>query len=393
MSNRHLKSAWCAALAHLVAAASGQPAAADMLGDVTAAEIRTAKPGALIRLWPLLGGAPEGAKAYRVLYRSTGLNDEPIAVSGAIIFPDGPAPAQGRDVVAWAHPTTGVAERCAPTRLPDLSANIAGLDEMLERGYVVAATDYPGLGSMGTHPYLIGVTEAHAVLNSVRAARELPDAKARDRFIVWGHSQGGHAALFTGELAASYAPDLKLVGVAAAAPATYLGELFDADQSSIAGKTLAAMAIWSWSTTYNVPYDGIVTPQARTGFEQLAHDCIQSVSELLKIEQQEKSIKRVFLSGDPTKVQPWKSLMEDNSPEHLPPGIPVFLAQGTSDTVVRPAITRRFGEELCKTGNHVRFFEIKGGGHSFAAFHSAHAAVTWMADRFAGLPAPSDCRN
>ena len=257
----------------------------------------------------------------------------------------------------------------------------------------MAATDYPGLGSMGTHPYLIGVTEAHAVLDSVRAARELPDAKARDRFIVWGHSQGGHAALFTGELAASYAPDLRLVGVAAAAPATYLGELFDADQSSVAGKTLAAMAIWSWSTTYNVPYDGIVAPQARTGFEQLAHDCIQSVSELLKVEKQEKSIKRVFLTGDPTKVQPWKSLMEHNSPEHLPPGVPVFLAQGTSDSIVRPAITRRFGEELCKNGNHVRFFEIKGGGHSFAAFNSAHAAVTWMADRFAGLPAPSDCRN
>jgi acetyl esterase/lipase len=393
MSNRHLKSAWRAGLALLVAAASGQLAAADMLGDVTAAEIRAAKPGALIRLWPLLGAAPEGAKAYHVLYRSTGLNDEPIAVSGAIIFPDGPAPAQGRDVVAWAHPTTGVAEGCAPTRLPDLSGNIAGLEEMLEHGYVVAATDYPGLGSMGTHPYLIGVTEAHAVLDSVRAARELPDAKARDRFIVWGHSQGGHAALFTGELAASYAPDLKLVGVAAAAPATYLGELFDADQSSIAGKTLAAMAIWSWSTTYNVPYNGIVAPQARTGFEQLAHDCIQSVSELLKIEQQEKSIKRVFLSGDPTKVEPWKSLMEHNSPGHLPSGIPVFLAQGTDDTVVRPAITRRFGEELCKNGNHVRFFEIKGGSHSFAAIHSAHAAVTWMAERFAGLPAPSDCIN
>ena len=393
MSNRHLKSAWCAALAHLVAAASGQPAAADMLGDVTAAEIRTAKPGALIRLWPLLGGAPEGAKAYRVLYRSTGLNDEPIAVSGAIIFPDGPAPAQGRDVVAWAHPTTGVAERCAPTRLPDLSANIAGLDEMLERGYVVAATDYPGLGSMGTHPYLIGVTEAHAVLDSVRAARELPDAKARDRFIVWGHSQGGHAALFTGQLAASYAPDLKLVGVAAAAPATYLGELFDADQSSIAGKTLAAMAIWSWSTTYNVPYDGIVAPQARTGFEQLAHDCIQSVSELLKIEQQEKSIKRVFLTGDPTKVQPWKSLMEAQFTGALTARRSSILGAGHlrygRASRHHPAVR----EELCKTGNHVRFFEIKGGGHSFAAFHSAHAAVTWMADRFAGLPAPSDCRN
>src|SRR5579871_6855478 len=109
MFNPHSKSACRVALALLIAAVSVGPVAADMLGDVTEAEIRTAKPGALIRLWPLLGGAPEGAKAYRVLYRSIGFNDAPIAVSGAIIFPDGPAPAQGRDVVAWAHPTTGVA--------------------------------------------------------------------------------------------------------------------------------------------------------------------------------------------------------------------------------------------------------------------------------------------
>ena len=50
--------------------------------------------------------------------------------------------------------------------------------------------------------------------------RELSKNTASNRFAVWGHSEGGHAALFTGELAARYAPDLKLVGVAAAAPAT-----------------------------------------------------------------------------------------------------------------------------------------------------------------------------
>jgi hypothetical protein len=61
---------------------------------------------------------------------------------------------------------------------------------------------------------------------------------------------GGHASLYTGEIAASYAPDLKLVGVAAAAPATYLIELFDADKSSPAGKELTTMALYSWSDLY-----------------------------------------------------------------------------------------------------------------------------------------------
>jgi hypothetical protein len=34
---------------------------------------------------------------------------------------------------------------------------------------------------------------------------------------------------------------------------------------------------------------------------------------------------------------------------------------------------------------------VPGVGHGFVARDSADAAVTWMMDRFAGRPAPSDC--
>src|SRR5512147_521622 len=73
-------------------------------------------PGSIIRVWPLEGGGPSGAggSAFRILYRSTGLSGEPIEVSGAIFIPPGPAPAGGRNSIAWAHPTSGVGEACAP---------------------------------------------------------------------------------------------------------------------------------------------------------------------------------------------------------------------------------------------------------------------------------------
>src|SRR5512139_879182 len=159
-------------------------------------------PGSIIRVWPLEGGGPSGAggTAFRILYRSTGLSGEPIEVSGAIFIP--PGPGGGRNIIAWAHPTSGVVEACAPSLMPDLAGTIWGLSEILARGYVVVATDYPGLGTPGIHPYLIGESEGRAVLDSVRAARDLPDAGASNRFAVWGHSQGGHASLYTGELAA-----------------------------------------------------------------------------------------------------------------------------------------------------------------------------------------------
>ena len=37
---------------------------------------------------------------------------------------------------------------------------------------------------------------------------------------MWGHSQGGHAALWTEPVAADYAPELRILGTAALAPVT-----------------------------------------------------------------------------------------------------------------------------------------------------------------------------
>src|SRR6202050_3955702 len=185
-------------------------------------------PGTVIRSEPM-ATTLSGASAYRVLYRSTGLHDEPIAVSGVVIVPPGPPPPGGRPIVAWAHPTSGVVPRCAPSLAIFIFQQIQGLRSMVERGYVVAATDYPGLGTPGPHPYLVGVSEARAVIDSVRVAGALPGAGGGTRFVVWGHSQGGQAALFTGMIARTYAPELALLGVAAAAPATDLAALMTAD--------------------------------------------------------------------------------------------------------------------------------------------------------------------
>ena len=330
----------------------------------------------------------------RILYRSTGLNGQPIAVSGAIFIPPGAAPQGSRNVIAWAHPTSGVVQACAPSLMPDVSGMIWGLANILAQGYVVVATDYPGLGVPGQiHPYLIGVSEGRAVLDSVRAARALPRTGASNRFAVWGHSQGGHAALYTGELAASYAPELKLVGVAAAAPATYLAELFDANKTTSTGKELTAMPIYSWSKFYNTPVSNLVEPAAMGAFQQMAHDCIESLPQFAAIEKAGKPLNRIqFLKADPTETQPWRGIMQKNTPGQAAAGAPVFLAQGTADTTVHPEITKKFGEALCKQGARVDFTWLKGVSHTFAAKDSARQTLAWMGDRFRGAPAPSSCR-
>jgi uncharacterized membrane protein HdeD (DUF308 family) len=176
------------------------------------------QPGTIIRN-EVIGGFHDGATTFRVLYKSTGYDGAPTAVSGIIVVPDGPSPVGGRKVVAFTHGTVGVATNCSPSLQSSKALPVyEGLDEFVAAGYVIAATDYQGLGTPGPHPYLVGQSEAMNALDGVRAADNLTKAHASTDFVVWGHSQGGQASLFTGQLAATYAPELHLLGVAAGAP-------------------------------------------------------------------------------------------------------------------------------------------------------------------------------
>ena len=349
------------------------------------------QPGSLIQAQPL-SGAPSGASAYRILYRSTGLRGETIPVSGMVIVPSGPAPARGRPIVAWAHPTTGVVPRCAPSVARKRFQMIAGLRLLLARGYAVAATDYPGLGTDQVHPYLVGDSEGRAVIDSVRAAHQVPGVGEDRRFVVWGHSQGGQAALFTGLLAQSYAPDLQLLGVAAAAPATELATLMKADLDTSGGKNLTAMTLWSWARIYNAPIDSVLDPAAIPIVDQLASECLESIYDILVRRQTSKGLDTGFLRVDNfAQAQPWATLLAQNTPGALPPTVPVFLAQGATDNLVLPRVTRDYMSRLCRNGSRVSFFSVPNTGHGFVAFKASNAAVAWIDDRFAGAAPPTSC--
>ncbi len=374
--------------AGLLAASLGGSAVAGFY-DVGEADI-TGPAGSLIR-FEVRTLAPPGATVFRILYRSAGPNGEPIAVSGIVIRPEGPTPPQGRDVVAWAHATTGVMRSCAPSLHGDGFGEIPGLGELLAHGYAVVATDYPGLGTAGPHPYLIGESEGRAVLDSVRAARGIGDVGAGNRFVVWGHSQGGQAALFAGELARRYAPDLRLLGVAAAAPATELGELFEDDLTSVAGKILSSMTLVAWSRLYSIPLPGIVEPDGLGDVERIGGECINSVlGDLADLEAQ-KPLGHHFLKASPATTPPWAKITDANVPGRAPAGAPILIAQGSADTVVDPPVTEQFFKVLCRQGTPVRFLHVPHVTHAGIPRASARETVEWVAARFAGAPAPNDC--
>ncbi len=347
-------------------------------------------PGRLIRS-EKLPGAPPGSTGWRVLYVSTGLDGRPIEVSGVVVVPDLPAPAAGRDVVAWAHPTTGVAENCAPSLREEVFDSIPHLTALVALDYVVAATDYPGLGTAGPHPYLVGVSEGRAVLDSVRAAREVASAGPGRRFVAWGHSQGGHAALFAGELARDYAPELELSGVAAIAPATDLAQLLKDDVGERSGRIIASYAVWSWSRVYGAPLGPVVPASAVSAIDRVARDCVETTAEAYRAVFDSLPIHDGFLKDGAYAASPWKGLLEANRPGRAPTRAPIYVAQGQEDEIVRPTVTADFVAGLCRQGEVVRFESLPGVDHMRAGRASATSAIQWMRDRLDGRPVKNGC--
>ncbi|MDQ8726687.1 lipase family protein [Bradyrhizobium sp. LHD-71] len=367
----------------------------DQFYDASGAELK-GPPGSIIRSEPMQ--AFDGAVAWRILYRSTGLNGEPIAVSGVVVAPETWMAKGGAPVVAWAHPTTGIARKCAPSLDADAfrpgkyipGQSTPGLADMIKRGFVIAATDYVGLGTAGPHPYLVGLSAGRSVLDSVRAARALTGAG--EQFVVWGHSQGAHAALWVGQIAADYAPDLKAAGVAAAAAPTDLASLFEDDKDTLAGEAFGALILLSWSRVYDTPLDRIVDSRAIVPMDWIGAECMTTRLGLMIDGVALRFLKQHFLKADPVTTEPWRDYVIRNTPTHLPPYLPLFIAQGNQDTVVLPAVTNIFVSRFCKRGGVAKVDEMNADHLSVASL-SARAAIEWIADRFERRPMPNDCEK
>ncbi len=159
--------------------------------------------------------------------------------------------------MTWAHGTTGAAVQCAPSLFDGMEGEgpypVPDIGAYLNAGWLIAATDYQGLGvAAGVHPYLVGQSEGYGVLDAAEAARHLPGVRVSTTTLIYGHSQGGQAALFAGELAPTYAPSLHVIGVVAAAPATGLTDIVGVFGHLSAPDDMAYFALigWTWSQVY-----------------------------------------------------------------------------------------------------------------------------------------------
>lgn len=346
------------------------------------ADLPSGDPGSVIRS-ESIDSAPTGTRAWRVIYHSRDLAGKDIPVSATVIVPDLPAPDGGRVVVAWGHPTTGIAQKCAPSVAVDPFEYIEGMDALLAEGYAVVSTDYPGMGVAGDSSYLIGVTTSNAVLDGIRAARDLPELTLSERVLLWGHSQGGHAALFSAQRAAEYAPELTIEAVAVAAPAAELTTLLTDDIGDIAGVSITSYAITALASAYSDRYSQdellqILTPAGRTATPNMAELCL--LTENKELHAIAGPLVGGYVTSDPSTTEPWKTILTENNAGGEPIGVPIMIGQGLADTLVIPTATEGFVAQLCAAGESVLFEKYDGITHGLAAYATLPTALPWFAE-------------
>lgn len=334
-------------------------------------------PGDVIRTMPV--EAAEGEAGLRVMYLSDDAEGDVRAVTGLIHHPTGEAPEGGWPVLAWAHGTSGLAAPCAPSRSP-AEPPAFGVEG------VRVSTDYIGLGPEGEiHPYLSAAAEAHAVIDGVAAARSLPEVGAGDEWVVVGVSQGGHAALVTGERAAERLPDAELLGTVAIAPGAELGSTYGDDVQIKIITTMVLVGVAAEDPS--VRLEDYLSPEAVEAATVIEEGCVGDVIGALPA----VAASPDYWVTDPRTSPVGERWLEENDPGKVASDAPLLVVQGGRDILVVPARTDALIERLCGIDQVVDLLEVPEGDHDTVTGLAEDDIATWVAARFAGEEPTTTC--
>lgn len=360
--------------------------------------------GAVIRSEPMtfyydpLKLTKSPASATRIMYKSTDRTGAPIAVTGTVLVPSlvswpGPGP---RPVIGYAVGTQGLGDHCAPSRQLAAGSEYEGtfIQGLLARGYVVAVTDYQGLGTDGVHTYMNRQVSGQVVIDSVRAALNLPQVKAvaNNPVAITGYSQGGGAAAAAAELLATYGAGLNVKGVAAGAPPADLAAVArNLDGSLYFG--FLAYATRSLAAGYGMDaaLESMLNADGRAVMAAVETQC--TTDSLAKYPfWQSKGLTK---DGRPITAHlgesPWQGIVDGQLIGRAAPRVPLLISHSTLDDVIPYPVGRGLASRWCDRGARVDLDPNLAPTHVGGALASYPDVYLWLEGRFLGLTSANDC--
>jgi dipeptidyl aminopeptidase/acylaminoacyl peptidase len=322
---------------------------------------------------------------YRVMYLSESVQNRPVPVTGLVMVPMSPAPPGGYPVVSWGHGTNGMADQCAPSLSP--SSAVPSVNDLLDQGWVVAASDYQGEGTPGLLPYIVGESAARNSIDVVRAARQLSTAHASPNYVVWGHSEGGQTALFALNIGLSYAPELRPEGVVAGAPPSQFDGIYQ-----FLFDSPFRYYVFMVAAGFNAGYGNnaaslseVLTPTGMRLLSVLDKGCADYIASQID----DYALPQIS-KADPFSVPTWRKLLEANDPQSFTSAssTPLLMIQGGDDEQIPPASTQILAGHLCGLGQDLERWIYPDQSHTGVLSVSMQDMIRWISDRFAGRPNP-----
>jgi pimeloyl-ACP methyl ester carboxylesterase len=332
--------------------------------------------------------------ATRVLYRTTDRTGAAIAASGTVLVPNAPWIGVGsRPVIGYAPGTQGMADRCAPSRQFSEGIEYEGpvMEGLLQRGYAIAMPDYEGLGTAGVHTYMDRVSQGRATLDVVRAAQRLggPGLTSSSPVGLQGYSQGGGAAAAAVELAATYAPDLRVKGAVVGAVPAELGAV----ATNLDGGPFSAFAFFALrglAASYDIDLAPYLNATGRATMDAVEQDCVFDLLDNAFVRSETLSADGRPMSELMTR-EPFRAVIADQRIGTIRPTVPVLVSHSTLDDTIPYAVGRAMARSWCGKGANVRFSANVAPLHVGGIVpHAAEAQLFWEA-RFAGLPQVGNC--
>lgn len=348
-----------------------------------------------------LGAGAPATKAFNVLYQSTDSVGKPNAVSGTVLVPTTAWSGTGpRPVILYAVGTQGLAQDCAPSRQFAAGSNEyenANINAALKAGYAVLVSDYAGYLTGTESTYLSGQSQGNAVLDIFKAATAIPSVgiSATAPVGIWGFSQGGQSAAWAAEVLSTYAPDLKVAGVAAGGvPANFIAAAHFLDGN------LGAAFLASGVAGLGVQYPGTIgknfnllaSAEGKAEIAKLKTECVFTA--LFDLQNKTLSQFTVDPTGitldDILGVPAVEATLNQQNLGKKPLTVPMYQYHGKADEFIPLAQDIDLKRYYCANGGKVQF-DLYPSEHIVTQFQAAPKVLSWMGDRFAGKPAPSSC--
>ncbi|MEU8779290.1 lipase family protein [Streptomyces sp. NPDC048606] len=373
-------------------------------------------PGTVLKTRTLqyhLIGIPTPLKAVQLLYRTTDAQGRPAANVTTVVRS---LTGDGSKAVSYQSFYDSLSPEDGPSRAVAGGVTLGGLIPnaealllvpLLTQGYDLVIPDTEGQQAN----FAAGPEYGTNTLDSIRAATRSAQTRLHSdtAFGLIGYSGGAIATNWAAALAPGYAPDVnrRLVGYAEGGLLVDPAHNLTYVDGSLSWSGVIPMAVIGVSRSYGIDLKAYLNGYGLQVYKELERGSIINALGRYPGLTWKKMAKPEY--ANPNSIPAFVEAMNKLNLGSVPaPTVPGFIGQGdagvlegtfsnrpgigTGDGVMVAGDVRALARQYCAAGNSaVKYTQYELLSHTGAAVAWAPTALGWLADRFAGRAAPSDC--